>query len=471
MSQVADVLSGVGNRNRLKWLGKCLGAPPRAATAMNDEPWRGGTDGSSIRAPHRLTTAMNDTTSAEKSPSSQSRQPAPRRGDRRRWQVLLLTVVFAAAGGFLAGIPFWFQQSDLSTAGAEQAGGSLPAPIDQSWRNEPAFSPQATADQLKAEALRIAERLLADFPQKVEALNTVARLHLSLGQMDEAVDLWQQCLQLDPDFVDAYFGIGLVAFDRGQFPRAVEMFQKVWQLVPSELRAPVLLAQAYMRQSKLQEAVNVLEESLRTQKPSVEAVANLGQAYLQQGKLQLAKRAFEALVEGAPEHASGYYGLARVYARLGEREKSRQYLKKFRQLSKVDQQEVVRYVRESSDLATVRNIVVQVFVEAGQVYRDYEQPAMAELLWQKATVVDADNVDSRRRLLALYDAQHRNAEAASVCEQLCKLEPENAEHWLNLALLNGRLNRRQEALEAIGRAIDLEPKNSRYRRIYELLQH
>jgi cytochrome c-type biogenesis protein CcmH/NrfG len=43
------------------------------------------------------------------------------------------------------------------------------------------------------------------------------------------------------------------------------------------------------------------------------------------------------------------------------------------------------------------------------------------------------------------------------------LEPKRADHWLNVAVLNGRLARRDAALAAIEQAIALEPDNPKYR--------
>src|SRR5688572_15754863 len=90
---------------------------------------------------------------------------------------------------------------------------------------EPEFQSSATQEQLLALAQRIADELVADFPDDPAALNVQARRYYLLIETEAAVALWRKCLDLDADYADAYFGLGLVATDRGDHEEAIERYE------------------------------------------------------------------------------------------------------------------------------------------------------------------------------------------------------------------------------------------------------
>lgn len=408
---------------------------------------------------------MNHPTALENPADEQAERPALRSGGHR-WQLLLVTALCGGTAGFLAGTPFWTRLSDRPVGAA-----GLPTrQIDPSWRKLPAFSEQATAEQLKQAAADTAEALLRTYPESPEAMNVAARLRLSLGQVEPAVALWRKCIEINPRFADAYFGLGLVAKHGGDFDQAADMLARVAELVPDDLRVPALLGESLLKAGRAKEAVIVLERHLQAEpEPMVDAVASLAQAYLELEQYPRAQAVFQVLAEAAPNDSRGHYGLARVYAKLGEKEKSRQALEVFRKLAARNQQGLIDSAREESDVANLRNVFAQTLSESGQVYADRGDVAKAEEMWQKAAHVVPGAVECRRRLLALYDAQQRDAEALAVCRELCRLEPNCADHWLNAALLAGRLQQLGEARSAIGRAMEIEPGNRRFQLVARLL--
>ena len=381
---------------------------------------------------------------------------------------LAATALAAAALGFLAALPFWARQ-DAPPSGLEGGEQGVPA-VRQPWLDEPAFSPQATSEDLKQETIRTAEELLAAYPDRPDALNVVGRVQYTLSQTDEAVGLWERCTRIDPEYPDAYYGIGLVAFDSGDYEKAAEMFATVSALVPSEPRAPSLRAQALMRLGRFEEGVALLEQHLQTREATSDAMLHLGLGYLQLKEHQKAKQTLEALLDLAPDEPQAYYGLARACARLGEKEKARQCMETYKKLYAPELELSIRFARVYTGPVTAQGHLSLALFESGQVYRRHGNAAKAEQMWRKAAVVDPRDTRCRLELLSVYEETGRDADALEVCKALRKIDPDNPDYWLNVGVLNARLERYDAALQAAGQAIRLDPDNPKYRQAYELIR-
>ena len=405
--------------------------------------------------------------SARRRPADAIGGPPSAPGRRRppRWLIVAVVAFGAGVGGFLAALPFWRRPEPSRPA----EDGVATLFVEDSFEG-PAFSPEATTDDFKQEAIRTAERLLEAFPSSAESLGVAARLQFAMGRSEEATRMWRRCLELDPGFAGAHFGLGLAAKNRGDLPEAISMFQKVMVLEPDEPRAPPYLAEALLKSGRAEEAAVLLDGHVHTQMPSVEAVVQLGQVYLHLEEYEKARQTFQTLIESDPTEMRAYWGLGRVFAKLGQRDEARQYLEKFRSLESADQQSLVREVRTYVDTPVVRGVLIQALVESGQVYRNHGSLAEAERVWRKAAFLETKNAQCRRNLLSMYEEQNRDHDALRICEELCGIEPENPDHWLNVGLLNGRLQRVDEALEALEKAIQIDPHDPRYRQAYDLFQ-
>jgi len=383
-----------------------------------------------------------------------------------------LALVVVIGGALLAAKLLW-PDRDKPTRSKRPAPATDSAPVPAAKTaafSGAAFSPQATADDLKAEAIRTAEELLRAYPDGTDSMRIAARLQSSLGNSEAAAAIWQRCVELDPHCAEAYFKLGEIANSGGNVQQAATLFGKAAALVPDDPLAPALQADALIKLGRAEEAVAVLEPRARAPAMLDKAMLILGQAYLQLSQLDKAKQTFETLIRADPDEARAYYGLARVYARLGRKDESQENLEKFKSLASVDQEDLRLGTRAYDDAVKVRTLLVETLDDAGRVFRRRGKRAKAEQSWQKAAVLDTKDVPSRYGLLYLYEKQRRDHDALEVCEDLCRIEPENPDHWLFVGLLYHRLNRPGPALEALQRAVQLDPGNPKYERAYQRIK-
>ena len=336
---------------------------------------------------------------------------------------------------------------------------------------DPEFRPvEAATEKLVREATDAAGRLVDRFPENPESIDVLARLQARFGNSAEAVGAWERCLQLDPSYLAAYYGMGSAAVGKEHFGQAADCFRKALELDPASPRAPIDLANALMNLGKLHEVVAVLEKSTNRNRGSMPPFLLLGQAYHQLKQYEKAKTSFEAAVQIAPDYPGAYYGLALACARLGHKDEARKHRETFSKLEALDREQRTRADTAPDDRLSVRHSLAQTYTDAGRVYASHDDAFEAELSWRKAAALDESNTACREDLAALYERTGREPEALLLCEELVKIHPANADYCLNVGLLNARLSQFAAADAAVRRAIELDPENPRYREVHELIK-
>ncbi|MGA5657023.1 DUF5107 domain-containing protein [Rahnella contaminans] len=80
-------------------------------------------------------------------------------------------------------------------------------------------------------------RLLCAFPDDAFALHLLASFHYSKGNTSAAVTCWQRCLTLEPDFADAWRGLGIYAWNhQHDAAEARRCFEEACRLQPQDAR-------------------------------------------------------------------------------------------------------------------------------------------------------------------------------------------------------------------------------------------
>ena len=306
-------------------------------------------------------------------------------------------------------------------------------------------------------------------------MHVKARLHYSLRNTAEAVQVWQQCAERDPNNPEVYLGLGAVAKETGDYRHAEEMFRKTLALAPGNAAATIALAETLTKQGQLREVVELLREYLKNHSISSPVADCLGQACLQLEDYPGARQSLTEGVRLQPQNRSAWYGLARTFAALGDRERQRECLAKSQELAARDgdaptETESADEAAMLSDLPLVRRLVVQTQLDTAGVYVARGRMEQAERLWRRVAALDPRNRACRAELGLWYERTGREREALQMCEQLRDLEPDNADHWRDVGVLNARLGRYDVALAAVAKAIHMEPGNPQYRQAYELIQ-
>ena len=77
---------------------------------------------------------------------------------------------------------------------------------------------------------------------------------LAIGELESAVEKYQRCVELDPDFFDGWHALGMALMKTGRFPEAIAAGKRATALRPNDLIGWTSLSLFYNRNGDIKEA-------------------------------------------------------------------------------------------------------------------------------------------------------------------------------------------------------------------------
>ena len=78
--------------------------------------------------------------------------------------------------------------------------------------------------------------------------------HLALGELDEAVVKYRECVEADPAFFDGWHALGMSLMKTGRFPEAIVAGLRAVELRPNDQLGWSSLSMFYVRNNQIKEA-------------------------------------------------------------------------------------------------------------------------------------------------------------------------------------------------------------------------
>jgi tetratricopeptide (TPR) repeat protein len=129
-----------------------------------------------------------------------------------------------------------------------------------------AFSMGTAVQELYwANEMLLYRRGVAISPQSALVRNNLANVLLDRGEMDEAVRLYQQVLQHDPEYWRANFNLGYAFFRAGRLQDAEHYFQRAIQQNPRDADEYAYMGMTYLKQGRPAEAEAQLRTAIQLQ--------------------------------------------------------------------------------------------------------------------------------------------------------------------------------------------------------------
>jgi predicted Zn-dependent protease len=320
----------------------------------------------------------------------------------------------------------------------------------------PAAPAPATVDELKHEALQVAEDLLARFPQSAEAYHLMGLLQKALRQTDDAQQYWRKCLELAPDHTRARVGLARAIMDQGNDQMAAETLKEGLAAGYASPDLYATFATSLINLGKFDEAGELLNQGAAAFPEAPKIWMLLGQSQVQRGEFSQAETSLRKAIELAPRYTDAYYALATACARLGKREEAAEFRKRFGELRARDRELQDQRVM-IPDLETMRERAAATLCGAGTVYLGSGDRAEGERLLLRAMAVDPEFSETYKALASLYQGEGEIADALVAVRRLIELEPENVVNYINAAGLSMRLGDTASAEQTLKQAIEARP--------------
>lgn len=337
-----------------------------------------------------------------------------------------------------------------------------PAPAEPAAR--------ATSDlDLRNEAFDVVKKLLSDFPRSADPPGLMGTVQNQFGNSVEAEKWWWRCLELDPKRVDIYEVLAVAYLRKGEYEKVGEVLERAEALEVQLPGVHLRYAEALLELGRMDEALMMLEKELEVSPDLTEAWIALGKIRIQRREYDLAVEAYAEASRRRPSLSQPYYGLATASARMGQREKSREYMETFKELRAVEDEASTTRRRATDQMRPVAQILAQVLTDAGKVYQAHQQYEQAEAYWRRAGDLDRKDTPSRIQLVNRYRSTDRGVQALEVCEQLVRIEPDNARYHLVRGITLADLGQYAAARDALRKATELDPDDPQARKLYRQL--
>ena len=209
--------------------------------------------------------------------------------------------------------------------------------------------------------LQAADRALALNPDLSEALAAKAFVLAGLGRFDEAFELHERSLQLDPDSYDVRFHYGRSCFQTGRHADAIVHWERATELSEADLAATSHLAMCYKATGQPEKALDAARRTLaraeralsENSSDSYALISGVG-ALAKLGEAERARQWALRVKAVDPDDPSIDYNIACAMALLGETETALVTLEAC--FPRVDPVTFSVWIRQDNDLDSLRDL-------------------------------------------------------------------------------------------------------------------
>ena len=167
------------------------------------------------------------------------------------------------------------------------------------------------------EALELYQQALELEANYTDALMGLGKCYRQLGDMDSACSTLKRALKQNAFDPKLYYELGKAQNEAGKLPEAIKSYERALKLDPSLTDVRFGLALMVELSGDTTYAATLYEQVLDQDDDFLPAYNNLGSIYLRQGDYDEAETFFRELIRRAPDFNRGFLGLAITLDRSG----------------------------------------------------------------------------------------------------------------------------------------------------------
>lgn len=314
----------------------------------------------------------------------------------------------------------------------------------------------STAEQLADEAITACERLVEAFPERPQAHALLAVTLGKVGRKRDARKCWEDVIQLDARFAEAWLSVGKILSESGQYERAEEFLREAIKLDASIASAYHELTNVLLQLNKGDEALKFAQEGVRRFPENCHSHYWLGLAHSHRKEYQDACDHLKKAVEIEPNWSFPYYPLAMAYMHLGLTEQAAEYRRQTAKIKNESSQADRAHVRQYDDEARHRYIAGQTHLLAAALALQFEAPDLAEAYILRAAAVSPDDPASLDSLVYFFESRGRLADGVRALDELARNQPKQLSILLQQARWLASLSRWTQMKETLNRVVALD---------------
>ncbi|MFL2947775.1 MAG: tetratricopeptide repeat protein [Nitrospinales bacterium] len=167
-----------------------------------------------------------------------------------------------------------------------------------------------------------------------------------IGAYDEAIEILNMAVKIDPKFVPAYNQIGLILFEADKKNESVEAFKNAIAIDPKNLNSRLGLGKTYSMITRNDLAVEQYLIAADLKKNDSEILFKIALEYWYHQNLEKSKEYYNKVLEIDSSHTQAHLNLISVYESLEEWKKAIREIEISRQLGKEKKDSLVVSIAE-----------------------------------------------------------------------------------------------------------------------------
>ena len=244
-------------------------------------------------------------------------------------------------------------------------------------------------------------------------------------------------ININPDYLEANYSIGLVFQDLGQTDLMISHIKKVITIKPDFAEAHNNLGIALKRNGKLDDAILSYKNALAIQPNNIEAYNNLGNVFKEKGLIDQSIRSYKAALQINPNLMLLNINLGNAYKELGQLDDA---ISSYEKAISIDS--------NNSEAYNNLGIVLNKIGRTDDAIASYE----------KALEINPKYTDSYNNLGIALKKIGRLDDAITSYQEAIKINPNNADTHNNLGIAFADIGRLEDAVESYEKALSINPQ-------------
>jgi tetratricopeptide (TPR) repeat protein len=255
---------------------------------------------------------------------------------------------------------------------------------------------------------------------------------------NEQAELFLKAIQIQPDFLEAHYNLGLIYSNQKKIREAAAEFEKVLKINPKfDALIYLMMASAYQEIDESQSAMSALEAGLQRNPKDLTMLRPLASLQFHSKNEMAALRSLQQILEIDPADVSSRIDLALLFQKSGELEKA---ISNYEEVLRLDSKSfVARY-------------------NLGLIFLRQKKMAEAAEQLEAANQIRPGNAEILERLGDIYVFEKQHAKAVSAYKSALEKDKGNSVVYGKLGFSLANLNQPDAAVAALENSAHLNPK-------------
>ena len=325
------------------------------------------------------------------------------------------------------------------------------------------------AGQLQ-QAEQICQQILDINPQNADVLNLFGLIACQIGKYEIAGDLINYALEIDPNQPLFLNNLGLVLKEQDRLEEAIDVYYQALEIQPDSVGIYNNLGVVLHKQGKWEKAVEAYQKAIQIQPDFIEAYNNLGNLLEEEGRYGEAIDVYYQALEIQPDSVGIYNNLGVALHKQGEWEKAVEAYQKAIQIQPdfveghnnlgvvlEKKGELDAAVRAHHQALRIQPDFADAHRNLGDVLQKQGRWEKAVEAYQKAVQIQPDYVAAYNNLGIIWQKQGKLEQAIQVYHKTLVIRPNYPQAHNNLANTLKEQGKLKQAVQAYHKAIEINP--------------